>query len=1327
MAFILAAAPATSAPIDVLDATSRLCCAIEVVDSRVADWNVALVDTIADNASSAAFALAERGVDPRSIDLAKLAGRILVTGSAPVEGRSAAVLGDPLAAASWLVDSVSRLGIPLEPGHVLLTGSFVAPIPCVRWRRGSRRDRWVPAGRSHLLLTPIETGASMTDVRPPFELDLQAKYTAQGGTVFMSGLQALVRIPFDQMRLDRRAGLHTAVFATGYPGSPLGGFDRELAAQQNLFDEHNVVHVPGHNEDIAATSVMGSQVASTFPDRLYDGVVGLWYGKAPGVDRSLDAIRHAQYAGTAPHGGVLALVGDDPACKSSSLPSTSEAALRDLNLPVFHPGNIQEALDLGLHGIALSRISGLWSALRVVTPIADGTGTVAVGLDRVKPVLPAIDFRDQPYLPTLTGLSITAPSIPIEAEIYGAKLQIARRYGVENELNRITVASPGAWLGIVSTGYTYHEVLAALRKLGLEERDLPEQGIRVLQVQQLHPLDPAVFRSFSEGLEEILVVEEKRPYLEPYLKEVLYGSPHQPRIVGKVDEHGAPLIPIPGILDVDAIVGPLHSRLVRRVAPERLRAPARRPAALVLAGSARTPYFCSGCPHSTSTRVPEGAMVGGGIGCHGLSLFQDKERVGTIVTTTHMGGEGAQWIGIEPFVELGHLFQNVGDGTYFHSGQLAVQAAVSAGSNITFKLLYNDAVAMTGGQAPAMSNARPVPDLAAKLLAEGVAKVLITTDDPKKYKRIRLPRGVDVWDRTRIIEAQERLAATPGVTVLIHDQQCATERRRDRKRGKVADAPEIIVINERVCEGCGDCGVKSNCLAVEPVETTFGRKTSINQSSCNKDYTCIAGDCPSFVGVERPKRSRKARTSSRVAGGARRRPVPPAGLPEPSRQVGDDVTIRMPGIGGTGVVTVNQILGTAALIDGLEVVGLDQTGLSQKAGPVVSDLRISTKQVGSSNKPSSGQVDVYLVLDLMVGVSPVNLQGLAEDRTHAVVSTSHTPTGTMVSHVDAVYPPEEEMRARVAAAVRPGARFVDALVTSEGLFGETTTSNVFMLGVAYQAGLLPVSAGALEAAIELNGVAVEANTLAFRWGRTWEVDPGAVAEAQVHANGSAPVPAAARELVAALSVGDDDVRQAIEVRTVDLIGYQGERYAKRYVDELRRVHHAETSIDPGSTVVLAAAASGLHKLMAYKDEYEVARLHLDAAEVAKVQAESGGGRVYWYLHPPVLRALGMERKLRLGPWFRPAFVALRAGRRVRGTPIDVFGYAKVRRVEREILGEYEKLLHHLCDTLTEARLDGSAEIVALPDMIRGYEEIKLGNVERYRAAVAERLEALGST
>ncbi|MGD9750443.1 MAG: indolepyruvate ferredoxin oxidoreductase family protein [Acidimicrobiia bacterium] len=1152
--------------------------------------------------------------------------------------------------------------------------------------------------------------------------DLEAKYREPEGQFFFTGVQALVRVPLDQMRADKAAGLRTATFVSGYQGSPLGGYDREIIANKALMDAHNIVHKPGLNEELGATAVWGSQLASTFPDPLYDGVLGIWYGKAPGLDRAGDAIRHAAYSGTSRHGGVLALTGDDPACKSSTLPSSSEFSLADLHLPVLHPGNVQEVLDLGRHGVYLSRASGLWSAIKIVTSVADGAANAEVGPDRIRPVMPTFLYQGKPYVATVTG-SVGPPTTNgIERELYEARLEVARLYGVENNLNRITVDAPDAWIGILASGRVYHEVLEALHTLGLGESDLPKLGIRMIQIGMMHPLDASVMRQLTKGLSEVLVVEEKRNFLELHLKEALYGVTGAPVITGKTDPDGRPLVQGWGALDADLLVEPIFRRLATRIDAARLHGPQPAPAIGVKKKiellPSRTPFFCSGCPHNTGTKVPEGAAVGAGIGCHGMVTLMDPGRVGNIMGITQMGGEGSSWVGIEPFVRTDHFIQNMGDGTFAHSGSLSIRMAASANAHITFKILYNGAVAMTGGQDAA--GAMTIPSLTYWLRSEGVRRTIVTTDDRGKYKGIDLAPGVEVWDRERIIEAQEALRKTDGVTVLIHDQQCAAEKRRDRKRGLVADPNTRIVINERVCEGCGDCGIQSNCLSVQPVETEFGRKTRIHQSSCNKDYSCLHGDCPSFLSVvpaKGAKGSKGAGKTSRAEGGARRRPALDATkLVAPALKVSAaDATIRMPGIGGTGVVTVSQILGTAATLDGKFVSGLDQTGLSQKAGPVVSDLRVTTTPVDGSNKTPAGSVDLYLVFDQLVGLMANNIVGCSPERTIAVVSTAKSPTGAMLRDPRAAYPADADLRADLDAVTRSGEnRYFDAGEMALGLFGDSTTANVLQLGVAYQLGAIPISAEAIEQAIELNGAAIEANKAAFRWGRMWVVDPAAVTAASELPGDLLPKPSAELEAdIVRRGLGEGELGRIVRLRAADLVQYQDAKYAARYLDTVQKV--AAAGVDAFSEAV----ARNLYKLMAYKDEYEVARLHLEEAAKLHLENEVGAGMTVNYnLHPPMLRALGLDHKVRLGPWFTPVLAQLQKGKKLRGTPADPFGYAKVRRVERELIKEYKGLVEKLAGKVGAANADDAVALANLPDLVRGYEDIKLQNVDVYRGELA---------
>jgi indolepyruvate ferredoxin oxidoreductase len=1167
---------------------------------------------------------------------------------------------------------------------------------------------------------------------PLSDFDLDTKYTLEAGRIYLTGLQALVRLPLDQHRADRRRGLHTATFISGYRGSPLGAYDTELERQARLLAAHHVFHVPGLNEELAATAVFGSQMAGLFPGARYDGVLGMWYGKGPGVDRSGDAFRHANYAGTGTHGGVLVLAGDDPASKSSTLPSASEGTLSDLLMPVLSPGTVQEILDLGLHGFMLSRTAGLWVGMKIVTNVADGAGTAEVAPDRIAPVIPTVELDGRPYTHALDWRLLAPHNLEMERTLHLARLELARRYARENGLNRIVAPARDAWLGIVAAGKTYQDLRQALGELGLDDDALARHGVRLLKLGMLFPIEPGVVREFARGLTEILVVEEKRPFLEAAVRDVLYHAPDRPVVVGKTDEAGQPLLPAHGELDADLIARTVAARLGRRlripsVAARIAYLEGRRRAAPAPLPLSRQPYYCSGCPHNRSAATPAGSIVGAGIGCHSMALWMDPSITGEIIGITQMGGEGAQWVGIAPFTATPHIFQNIGDGTLFHSGGLAINFAVAAGVNITYKILYNAAVAMTGGQTAA--GALPVPALVRRLAAEGVKRIIVTTDEVEKYRRVRLPAIAEVWHRDRIVAAQEALAATPGVTVLIHDQQCAAEKRRLRRRGRLDDPPVRVVINERVCEGCGDCGRTSNCLSVQPVETEFGRKTRIHQSSCNKDYSCLLGDCPAFLTVA-PRRNGRRAASVRpqrradAAGGGRSAPQPPAAFPEPAPVVpADGYALHMMGIGGTGVVTVNQVLGTAALLDGRHVWGLDQTGLSQKGGPVVSHLRIGSRPFETA-KLSAGGADLYLGFDLLVAADPANLARADRARTVAVISTSQIPTGRMVVDTTARFPALRELLASIEAVTRPAPRlYLDAQGAAEALFGDHLPANILLLGAAYQLGAVPVSAAAIERAIELNGTAVAMNRAAFRWGRTAVTDPArleaAVRAAHPPAARAPELPAAARRIVDATGA-TGELRRLLTVRVPDLIAYQDVACARAYADFVRWVARIEAARTPGRTGLAEAVARGLYKLMAYKDEYEVARLHLDPAQRAALIREVGADvRVTWHLHPPLLRALGLRRKLRLGPWFAPALHGLRAMRRLRGTPLDPFGYTAMRRTERALIAEYREMVASACERLTP---DNHADVVALaelPDMVRGYEAVKLESVRRFRARARE--------
>ena len=1229
------------------------------------------------------------------------------------------------------------------------------------------------------------------------QYQLRDRYTADAATVFLTGIQALARLPIEQLRADQRAGHNTAAFVSGYQGSPLGGYGEEAGRAAKHAPEFEMVVRPALNEEAAATAVMGSQVAVNQPDCRYDGIVGIWYGKAPGVDRAADALRHAVFTGTSMMGGAVALVGDDPASKSSTLPSSSAGVLADLHMPLLYPGDPGEALDLGRHAIAMSRATGLWSALKIVADVADGTASIELDPDRVRPVIPEIDGVRYHHSPD--GRLLPPHNLEVEREILTVRYELALRYAAENRLNHTVVNPADAWLGIVASGITYREVREAMARLGLAtDSEIAAAGVRILKMGMPLPFNAATVRDFADGLDQVMVIEEKQPNVESLVKDALYDLAVRPAVTGKVDQQGQPLFPVYGALDADTLRPLLHRQLVDRLG-DRLAPPVKsRERELIPLRVQRSPFFCSGCPHNRSTEVPDGSLVGAGIGCHTMTLYMEEERVGEYTGVTCMGSEGGQWWGMADFLERDHYIQNLGDGTYFHSGQLAIQGAIAAGVNMTYKLLYNGTVAMTGGQDP-KGQLAPA-DVATVLLTQGASRVLITADDPDRYRGVSLPKGVDVWHRDRLIEAQEELAQVKGVTVLIHDQACAAEARRDRKRGLVATPTQRVVINHRICEGCGDCGQVSNCLSVQPLDTPFGRKTKIDQTTCNLDYSCLDGDCPSFMTIElepdpdapeadsggllsrlgpltRKATSRLGSGSSSTGGQdrtglterlRRRRSArhaeadaldslddsdalntftlnttpsielgdPPAGaLPHPVLVVpAEDFAMRVTGIGGTGVVTVAQVLGTAAMLDGFHVRGLDQIGLSQKAGPVVSDVRLSTSAPAATNRLGDAQADLLLAFDQLTAASPRGMLTADPQRTAVVGSTSPVPTGEMITRPDLSMPSPEELVGYIADHTRADQQhWADAQQLTKALFGQATTANMFVVGMAVQAGALPIGSERIEEAIALNGVAVEANQLAFRWGRALITDPELVhrtAEAAHRGRsrestdgGTAPIPGVPGSIALRIDQLHELVATDTERLTMfasELIEWGDTSDAEGWLDVVERVARSERQLEPDQMGRLTeAVAANLYKLIAYKDEYEVARLMTDPDGLAAARAVAGeSGTVAWKLHPPMLRALGMDSKITIGSWAEPGIRTLAKGKRLRGTPADPFGRAEVRKVERQLPGEFIKAVDRALAALSADTYATAVGLAELPDLVRGYEDIKLANVAIYREALA---------
>lgn len=1152
------------------------------------------------------------------------------------------------------------------------------------------------------------------EVRVRERVSAKSRMTAEEGEIYLSGVQALVRVALDQVRSDRRNKLNTAMFIAGYRGSPLGIVDETFLKEQKLLDAHNIVFNNGLNEDLAATAVWGSQMMQAVPQHKFDGVLGMWYGKGPGVDRSGDALKHANYTGIGRNGGVLALAGDDPGCKSSSLPQQSEAMLYHLGMPTLYPSNIQDVIDLGLHGYAMSRATGLWSGFKIVTNVADGAGLAIVAPDRIRPIIPEVELDGKPFKPYLDmGINITKAAVEMERTLYNARLKLAREYIRVNKLDRIVVPAPDAWIGILTAGKTYHDVKEAFLSLGLDDEALKANGIRILKMAMITPVEPTVIREFARGLEELFVIEEKRPFLEVAVKDILYGTANAPRVIGKTDMQGNPVLPYHGELDAELIAIALQRRLVQKIPAERMRDRSGRIdeiKALAMPGEmSRSPYFCSGCPHNRSTHAPKDALVSTGIGCHTMAMWMDRG----IVMGTHMGAEGAQWIGMAPFTEKQHIFQSIGDGTFFHSGLLALNYAVASGVNMTYKILYNSAVAMTGGQ-DAMG-AVPVPALARELEAVGVKRIAVVTDDPEKYQQVDLPANASVRHRDDFIDVQNQLAAIPGVTAIIYDQQCAAEKRRLRGQKKMEEPARHIFINERVCEGCGDCQKKSNCLSVQAVETKFGRKTQIDQPSCNKDYSCVDGHCPSFLSVYQEDMSH-AKKKQRL-------PTIDRPLPEPTVLVnGADFTAQILGIGGTGVVSVGAIVGAAAMSEGKYVATLDQTGLAQKGGPVMTNLKISDRPIDVSNSIGTGGADLYLAFDVLTGTHEKNLQRCDPERTVAIVSTGKVPTGMMVLDPRKTFPEIDKLLNSIRQVTRRTDNlYVDGQGLAEGLFADAIATNLLMVGVAYQRGLLPIKAESIEATIKANR-SPELGLLAFNWGRMAVVDPEFVA-AKIRELDSRPmirpkVTLDAQLLIDSVSGASPQLKELLAIRVPELISFQNKAYAARYVDLVKRVLAVEQRQLPGTTTMAESVAKWFYKLMAFKDEYEVARLHVESIESRELQNRFGENiRVGFHLQPPILEYFGIKKKIFVGTWFVRVFRLIAWMKFLRWTPFDVFGYTRVRRVERELVSEYEALIESVLPRMTGLSHGDLVQLSALPDGIRGYDHVKFENLARYREQV----------
>ncbi len=1159
-------------------------------------------------------------------------------------------------------------------------------------------------------------------------------FTQEEGDIHLGGIDAIVRLTLDQVRTDARRGLKTGMFVSGYRGSPVGMLDAALIKQQKLLVQNHIHFVDGINEDLAATAAWGTQMLHPVGQQTCDGVTGMWYGKAPGVDRSGDALKHANYTGIAKNGGVLAIAGDDPSCKSSSLCSQSEPMLFHVGIPSLYPGNVQEILDYGLHGYQMSRLGGLWVGMKIVTNVADGTGTASVSPERLNFVTPDLEFDGKLFTPNMNlGMNVRVEALEMEQSLYTRRLEVAKRYARANNLNNVVFPNPDAWIGIITAGKTYNDLNRAILEMGLDDAALRRYGIRILKMGMLFPMEPTIVREFAQGLEEIFVIEEKRPFLEMFAKQVLYGMANAPRIVGKFDEEEKELLPHYGEFESDIIVRALLKRLSRKTRIESAENWLKRLDEIhsrnKLPTAVRTAWFCSGCPHNSSTQALDGSIVSAGIGCHTMAMWMGRN----VVMGTHMGAEGTQWIGMAPFTEAQHIFQNMGDGTYAHSGSLAIRYAASTGVNITFKLLRNAHTSMTGGQA--IQGEVPVTNMVSDLLANGVKKIIVTTDEPARFNGVQLPGGTEVWHRDRIEEAQRVLAATPGCTVLLHDQECAAELRRARSRGKADEPVEVTVINERVCEGCGDCGEKSNCMSVEPVQTEFGRKTRIHQSSCNKDFSCVKGFCPSFLTIT-PHPAPASEGAPKKKKG--RIPALERELPAPVNKVDDSLGfgIHVMGIGGTGSVTVVATLARAARLEGKHVIGLDQTGLAQKGGAVISDIKITHAPFKGSNKISDGRADLYLGFDILNATDPKNLDKCNPERTIAVVSTTQTPTGQMVTNRKALFPATSGLTGGIDRVTRKEHNvFLDGEALAAGLFGDAMATNNFMVGVAFQAGTIPLKAESIEEAIRLSGVAVDMSLAAFRWGRMAVVDRAFV-EAEVARqkpggqvvvlNKAPQLSPAARAIVDSIGASGE-VKRLVEVRVPELIAFQDEAYARRYAEVVKRVVVGEQKA-ASSSKLAEAAARYLYKLMAYKDEFEVARLHTDPAFLAELDAQFPNGySVKYNLAPPLLSkpdpVTGHPQKKQFGEWMFKAFKRLAGLKRFRGSSLDVFGKTEERRTERQLIEEYIQLLDQILARLSPVNHAAAVALASVPDEIRGFGHVKEKNLAAARELQAARLKA----
>tara|TARA_R110002124_G_scaffold233406_1_gene398793 strand:+ start:178603 stop:182100 length:3498 start_codon:yes stop_codon:yes gene_type:complete len=1153
--------------------------------------------------------------------------------------------------------------------------------------------------------------------KPLKNVSLNDKYDLEEGIAFMNGLQALTRIPLVQMRRDRAAGLNTAGFISGYRGSPLGGYDMELMRAKKQLESHNITFDPGVNEDLAATSVWGTQQVNLLGGSEYDGVFGIWYGKSPGVDRSGDVMRHANAYGTAPKGGVLAIVGDDHACKSSTLPCQSDHALSAYMIPILYPASIQEFVEYGLLGIEMSRYSGCWTALKVTSENVETSGTVDLSRENRLILTPDASEFEMPQ----GGVHIRLNDVPREVDfrLQNYKLFACHAFCRKNKIDRVVMDSDKPRFGIVTAGKSYGDVRQALIELGITDDIAKDIGLRLYKVGMPWPLEPQGAHAFVEGLEEILIVEEKRELIENQLTQQIFNWPPEkrPMVVGKYDENRKRLLPLDNAHNVGMVARVIAQRIARFYHNEKIDAALafheryEQEAKAYAAPSLRKPYYCAGCPHNTSTKVPEDSFAMVGIGCHYMVQWMDRNSA----LCTQMGGEGVPWIGMAPYTKRKHIFANLGDGTYFHSGSLAIRASVAAKVNITYKILYNDAVAMTGGQH--VDGDLPVYRVAQQVMSEGVSKAWILSEFPESYKNVKeIPKDVAVLGREQLENIMKECQTIEGTSVIIYDQTCAAEKRRRRKRGLYPDPAKRVIINDSVCEGCGDCSVQSNCVAVQPLETEYGRKRQINQSLCNKDFSCLKGFCPSFVTVHGGE-LRKTKASDEDGGGDIF-----ASLPQPNVPSLDDAyNIVVTGIGGTGVLTIGALLGMAAHVEDKFCRNLDMTGLAQKGGEVLSHVRIGNKQEDlRTGNIIAGGANLLLACDIVSAVGATAYKTLNSDRTHAVINGDQAPVSAFVIDNDLDFAQDKVRETLLKRVTSEGVSFIAATEYARVLLGDEINTNMLMLGYAWQKGLIPLQLDSIAHAITLNGVAIETNLKAFAFGRLAAHDINAVnkmVEDVLKENDT-------KEAVS------ETLEEMIERRVDYLAAYQNKAYAGRYHRLVLKVAEQEkTLIGADSDALTYAAARYYQKLLAYKDEYEVARLYTDGTFLKKLKSQfSGDYKIEFNLAPPIFEqddpATGRPKKRKFGPWMMHGFKILAKMKALRGTPFDVFGYHQARKDERALIKHYEALVDTVLAKLSPETVDTCIELLNLPDMIKGYGPVKDENIEKYYQCHAELLSAL---